>query len=61
VISFGLVYLIRAFGYWGLWVIALPVCVGFYFGVRHFERLEHAAKEAAQKPAWKLAPNQRAA
>jgi MFS family permease len=61
IISFGLVYLIEAFGYWGLWVIALPVCAGFYFGVRHFDRLEHPTKEAAQKPAWKLSPNQRAA
>ena len=35
--SFGLVYLTRYFGHFGLLLIMLPVTVGFLWGVRHFE------------------------
>ncbi len=40
VTSFGLVYLVQYWGNWGLWVIMIPVSVGFLFGLLHFEKLE---------------------
>ena len=41
--SLGLVYLTEYLGNWGLWVIMIPVTVGYVFGRRHFEQLEIAA------------------
>lgn len=38
--SFGLVYLTEAFGHYGLWIIMLPVTLGFLWGIKHFETLE---------------------
>ena len=40
VTSFGLVYLTRWFGHYGLWAIIFPVTFAFLWGVRHFEVLE---------------------
>jgi len=40
VISFGLIYLGRYFGTFGLWFITLPVAVASLYGVTHFEGLE---------------------
>lgn len=36
--SFGLVWLTKFFGHWGLWWIMIPMCVTFYVGVIHFEK-----------------------
>jgi len=41
--SFGLIFLIKHFGNWGLLVIIVPVTLGYAFGRRHFEQLEKAA------------------
>jgi MFS family permease len=38
--SFGLVYLTEAFGHYGLWIIMLPVTMGFLWGIQHFKTLE---------------------
>ena len=38
--SFGLVYLTEYFGYFGLWFIMIPVCVGHIWGVQYFDNLE---------------------
>lgn len=38
--SFGLVYLTRHLGSWGTLIIAVPVFLGYMFGLRHFEILE---------------------
>ncbi|WP_052046314.1 MFS transporter [Candidatus Paracaedibacter symbiosus] len=38
--SFSLVYLTKFLGYYGLWLILIPVNIGFLWGVRHFEELE---------------------
>jgi len=38
--SFGTVYLIKAFGYYGILVIMLPIGLLFYHGIRHFEELD---------------------
>ena len=45
--SFGLVYLTKYFGYYGLLVILVPVMIGYTFGLLHFEKLE---KEAGNYP-----------
>ncbi len=39
--SFGIIYLIKYFGYYGLWVISLPVCFSFLWGVNYFQKLEN--------------------
>jgi hypothetical protein len=39
--SFGLVYLTDYFGYYGIWVVMLPVSIGFIWGVKHFQKLEN--------------------
>lgn len=39
--SFGLIYLTTAFGNYGLWIIMIPVYLGFYYGIRHFEELHY--------------------
>ncbi len=38
--SFSLVYLTEIFSYYGLWLVMVPVSVGFLWGVNHFEKLE---------------------
>ncbi len=38
--SFGLVFATARFGYWGLFLIFIPVGVGFLLSVSYFERLE---------------------
>jgi hypothetical protein len=41
--SFGLIYLTKAFGYYGLWFILFPVTIFFLWGVNHFMKLEKAS------------------
>jgi MFS family permease len=54
IVPFILVYLTEFFGHWGLWVIILPITIGFYWGICHFEKLEKQyevptnAKEAGE-------------
>ncbi len=38
--SFGLVYLVEFWGNFGFYVITIPTCVGFYWSIRHFGKLE---------------------
>ncbi len=38
--SFGIVYLVKWFGNWGLLIIILPVIIGYIFGLRHFIKLD---------------------
>ena len=38
--SFGLTYLIRYFGNWGLLVIMLPVLIGYGYGINYFKKLD---------------------
>lgn len=38
--SFGLAYLTEYFDYWGILMIMVPITIGYYFGLRHFEQLE---------------------
>ena len=41
--SFGLVYLTALFGYYAIWLILIPVSMGFLWGVNHFIKLEKAS------------------
>ena len=38
--SFGLVYLTDLFSHYGLWIIMIPVNIGFLWGVNHYIKLE---------------------
>lgn len=40
--SFGLTYLTSLLGHWGLLVIMIPLSFGFFWGVKHYEKLEKA-------------------
>ena len=49
--SFSLVYLTEALGYYGLWVIMIPVNIGFIWGVNYFEKLEKMERREKLTPA----------
>jgi uncharacterized membrane protein len=38
--SFGLVYTTAHLGYWGLFCIFIPVGIGFFMSLLHFQKLE---------------------
>ena len=38
--SFGLVYLVEYFGYWGISIIIIPLSIGYIWGLSYFYRLE---------------------
>jgi MHS family proline/betaine transporter-like MFS transporter len=38
--SFGIVYLTEWFGYYGLWVMLIPITLAYLWGTHHFEKLE---------------------
>ena len=44
--SFGLVLLLKYFGYWGLSILLVPAVVGYVWGLLHFEKLERTADNA---------------
>ncbi len=39
--SLGLVYITESIGHYGIWIVALPICIGFLWGVNYFEKLEN--------------------
>ena len=43
--SFGVIYVTNLFSHYALWVIMIPISVGFYVGVRYFEKLEHKGEK----------------
>ncbi|ALN41267.1 MFS transporter [Rickettsia rhipicephali] len=45
--SFGIVYLVEYFNYWGVLIIIIPVLILYTFGLYHFEKLE---KEVGNYP-----------
>jgi MFS transporter, MHS family, proline/betaine transporter len=45
VTSFGLVYLTIFFGHWGVWLITFPAALGYFYGVKHFGRLDEPTRE----------------
>ncbi len=38
--SFGLVYLTKYLGHYGLLIIIIPIVLGFAFGINHIDELE---------------------
>jgi MHS family proline/betaine transporter-like MFS transporter len=40
VTAFGFVYLVKYFGNYGLWVIMIPICIFYWWGLNHFQKLE---------------------
>ncbi len=46
VTSFGLVYLTDYLGYWGLYLILLPVTLSFLWGVTQYEKLENLTQKS---------------
>lgn len=38
--SFGIIYVIKYFNNWGLYIITLPVSIGYWFALNHFLKLE---------------------
>jgi MFS family permease len=55
VTSFGLSYLIKSFGYWGLLFLMIPVLIGYRYGLQHFIKLEKAAGRYPQLQTWDIA------
>jgi MHS family proline/betaine transporter-like MFS transporter len=49
VTSFGLIYLVKQFGQTGVLIIIIPICVGFIYGMRYFEKLEKETGNYPQK------------
>jgi MFS transporter, MHS family, proline/betaine transporter len=47
--SFGLVLLIKHFGYWGLLILLVPVITGYGWGLLYYEGLERAKDNDASK------------
>jgi len=41
VTSFGMIYLIKTFGYYGILVVMMPVGISFYLSVKYFESFEN--------------------
>jgi hypothetical protein len=39
--TFSLVYLTEWIGHFGLWLVSIPVAIGFIAGIGHFEKLEN--------------------
>ena len=48
VTSFGLIYITEAFGPNGLFIIFIPTCVGYLYGILHFEKLENKNQKQHQ-------------
>ncbi|MCC8416543.1 MAG: hypothetical protein LN575_04215 [Rickettsia endosymbiont of Gnoriste bilineata] len=49
VTSFAIVYLTEYWHHWGIMMILFSVCIGFAFGLFHFEKLEKEAGNYPQK------------
>ncbi|MGI9215311.1 MAG: MFS transporter [Gammaproteobacteria bacterium] len=47
--SFGIIYLTKYFGFYGLLVIMVPIHIGGYLGICYFEKLEKVAGNHPQK------------
>ncbi|MFP3017583.1 MAG: MFS transporter [Candidatus Tisiphia sp.] len=48
--SFLIAYLTEYWHHWGIMIILLPICIGFAFGLFHFEKLEKKTGNYPQKP-----------
>ena len=48
--SFGLFFLTGTFGHYGLWIVMIPITIGFIMGVNHFLKLSNILKQDAINP-----------
>lgn len=55
--SFGLIYLTKYLGNYGLQIIIIPVMIGYSFGIFHFEKLEKITGNYPKKKKWFLLMN----
>ena len=46
--SFGLIYLVDFFGNYGLYAVTIPICLGFYWSISHFKKLENQNHQHVQ-------------
>ena len=44
--SFGLVYLVNYFGYWGITILTVPITLCYRWAILHFEQLELRASSS---------------
>lgn len=49
VTAFGLIYLVKYFGNWGILFITIPVSIAYKFGIDHFTKLEKQAGNYPEK------------
>lgn len=54
--SFGIIYLTKYFGHYGLLIVIIPLNVGCVLGINHFENLEKEAGNYPQKSSAGFAP-----
>ena len=54
IISFGLVFLTRWLGYYGIWIIALPITFLWLKSISYYESLEEEAENSPQKGEWQV-------
>lgn len=54
VTSFGIIYLTKCFGDYGMLVVMVPINFGCLFGLYHFENLEKLAENDQKKSFWEL-------
>ena len=50
VTSVGSIYTLEWLGDYGLWVISIPVCLAFMWGVNHFQKLENQKQHQHKTP-----------
>ncbi len=55
--SFGIIWLTKYFGNYGLLIVIIPVMIGYTFGILHFEKLEIANGNYPQKKKWGVVTN----
>ncbi len=48
--SFGMVYLTHSLSYYGLWIIMLPITVGYFWSINYFEKLENQKQHQVHTP-----------
>ena len=48
--SFGLIYLVEFFGNYGIYAITLPTCIGFYWSINYYQKLENQKQHQVHTP-----------
>ncbi len=48
--SFGVMYIKNIFSHYGLWIMMIPISIGFYYGISYFEKLEQNSGKISNQP-----------